>query len=110
MLNSILLERRDMLAILPTGHGKSLPFQITAATASKLSSRSGFEHLSGRDIAIVACPLLAIMNVQIKQLKKAGIPACSLHDENEKQADIIAGKYGTPKFQPVRRSLLIIHE
>lgn len=59
------LSTRDTLALLPTGGGKSICFQVPALC------------LSG--VTIVISPLIALMTDQIHQLKKRGIPAEALH-------------------------------
>ncbi|NTF17858.1 DNA helicase RecQ [Agrobacterium rubi] len=55
----------DALVIFPTGRGKSLCFQIPALC------RDG--------LALVVSPLVALMDDQVKALKRRGIPAECLH-------------------------------
>ena len=55
------LEGRDVLAILPTGGGKSVCFQVPALM------RDG--------IAIVVTPLIALMKDQVQNLNDRGIKA-----------------------------------
>jgi ATP-dependent DNA helicase RecQ len=59
-----LLGRRDVLAIMPTGAGKSLTYQLTA-----------FE-LPG--VTVVVSPLLALMSDQLLKLRKTGAVAARL--------------------------------
>lgn len=59
------LARRDTLAVLPTGGGKSLCYQIPAMI---------FEGLT-----VVVSPLIALMQDQVEQLKAAGVPAVMLN-------------------------------
>ncbi|XP_046649301.1 Bloom syndrome protein homolog [Daphnia pulicaria] len=56
-----LLAKKDCLAVLPTGEGKSLCFQLPA--------------LVNAGVTIVICPLVALMIDQVKNLKKRGIDA-----------------------------------
>ncbi|GAB4215977.1 MAG: DNA helicase RecQ [Synechococcales cyanobacterium] len=55
------LDHRDVLAILPTGGGKSLCFQLPALLSSGLT--------------LVVSPLIALMKDQVDQLQNMGIPA-----------------------------------
>lgn len=66
------LDKKDILAILPTGAGKSLCFQLPA--------------MMSEGTAVVISPLIALMRNQVQALKKQGIPAGALHsalDDNE---------------------------
>ena len=80
ILKSLFLHRKDTLAILPTGHGKSLPFQVAPFVAIEVSGprpceiegEVSFKHLSNRSIVIVVSPLLAIMDTQAKELNNIG--------------------------------------
>jgi ATP-dependent DNA helicase RecQ len=59
------LEGRDVLALMPTGGGKSLCFQVPA--------------LCRPGICLVVSPLIALMKDQVENLRKRGIPAVALH-------------------------------
>ena len=59
------LEGRDVLAILPTGGGKSVCFQVPGMM------REG--------ISIVVTPLIALMKDQVQQLGQRGIKALAVH-------------------------------
>ena len=60
-----LLAGRDCLAVLPTGGGKSLCFQLPA--------------LVRQGLVLVISPLVALMQDQVSQLRRRGIPAACLH-------------------------------
>jgi len=56
---------RDVLAILPTGSGKSLCYQLPAL------------YLPGG--ALIISPLIALMNDQVASAREKGIPAVAIH-------------------------------
>ena len=59
------LEGRDTLALLPTGGGKSLCYQVPA--------------MAKPGLCLVVSPLVALMKDQVDQLRKKGITAYSLN-------------------------------
>lgn len=62
---SAVLQGQDVMAVLPTGSGKSLCFQFPAVYKNKL--------------VIVISPLIALMRDQVRSLHRMGIPAGCLH-------------------------------
>ena len=62
-----LLSAGDLLAVLPTGFGKSLIFQLLALVND--------DH-----VVLVICPLKSIVNDQFKEASSMGISAGSLSD------------------------------
>jgi len=70
-----IFEREELLAVLPTGYGKSLIFQ---AAPFVISARDGMDLDSTKNIVIVVTPLNSIMQDQCRQLTDKGISACYL--------------------------------
>ncbi len=81
------LEGKDVLALLPTGGGKSVCFQVPGII------------LDG--ITLVISPLIALMQDQVQQLKSRGVQALSVHAGMSRQEIDIALDncvYGKIKF------------
>lgn len=86
IINSV-LEGRDTLALLPTGGGKSVCFQVPAL------ARDG--------ICIVVSPLIALMQDQVDNLKRKGIPAIAITSAmRKKEIDVAFDNciYGKTRF------------
>ena len=64
-----ILEGRDVLAVMPTGSGKSLCYQLPALLRDTLT--------------IVVSPLIALMRNQVAQLRGYGIAAAALNSAND---------------------------
>src|SRR5688572_9130639 len=72
---SSVVNKRDTLALLPTGGGKSICFQVPGLA------------LGGT--TLVVSPLIALMNDQVENLRKRGISAVALTAQmNYKQIDV----------------------
>ncbi len=82
-----IIDGRDTLALMPTGGGKSLTYQVPTM------SREG--------ICIVVTPLIALMKDQVDRLRRLGIPAVAIHSGmSYTQIDIALDNcvYGDVKF------------
>lgn len=64
IINSV-LEGKDTLALLPTGGGKSVCFQVPA--------------LAKDGLCLVISPLIALMKDQVENLKRKGIPSLAIY-------------------------------
>ncbi len=88
------LAGRDLLAIMPTGGGKSLCFQLPA--------------LLRRGTMIVVSPLIALMQDQVRQLEDNGIPATFLNSSLDSREaanrirGLLAGEYRLLYVAPER--------
>ena len=81
------LEGRDVLAILPTGGGKSVCFQVPA--------------MMKEGIALVVTPLIALMKDQVQNLGARGIKALTVHagmSRREVELTLNNAVYGDFKF------------
>ena len=63
------LAGRDVLAVMPTGSGKSLLYQLPAVT--------------GPGLVVVASPLIALMRDQLRAPAARGVPAAALHSAQD---------------------------
>ena len=81
------LDEKDTLALLPTGGGKSICFQVPG--------------LIREGLCLVVSPLIALMKDQVEQLRERGIPAAAIHSGmSRSQIDILLNNaiYGNTKF------------
>ncbi|CAH3022187.1 unnamed protein product, partial [Porites evermanni] len=78
-----LLSRQDLLAVLPTGFGKSLIFQLLVRVKEILTGKPA--------CVIVVCPLKSIVHDQLSKATAMGLTATSLSDASLE--DVENGKY-----------------
>lgn len=89
-----ILAGRDVLAVLPTGGGKSICYQIPA--------------LMREGVTLVVSPLIALMQDQVNGLREAGIPAISINSALSKReidqawTDVEFGRYRLVYVSPER--------
>ncbi|MDO1500348.1 RecQ family ATP-dependent DNA helicase [Winogradskyella maritima] len=99
---SAVIDNEDTFALLPTGGGKSICFQIPA--------------LLKEGICIVVSPLVALMKDQVQQLKQKGIKAIaltsgmSLQDVDTQLDNCIYGNYKFLYVSPERLQQTLVKE
>jgi len=87
---------RDTLALMPTGGGKSLTYQVPT--------------MMRRGLCIVVTPLIALMKDQVDRLRRQGINAAAIHSGlSKRQIDIALDNcvYGDVKFLYVAPERLV---
>ena len=80
-------KNKDTLGLMPTGGGKSIPFQVPA--------------LAKEGMCLVITPLIALMKDQVQNLKKRGIKALAIYSGMSRQDIIITLEnciFGNYKF------------
>jgi ATP-dependent DNA helicase RecQ len=88
------MARRDVLALMPTGGGKSLCFQLPA--------------LLQAGVTLVVSPLIALMQDQVRQLRNNGIAATFINSSldaaeiKRRTADLVGGEYKLLYLAPER--------
>lgn len=94
---SSVLQVRDVVALMPTGGGKSLCYQVPAIVRQGLT--------------VVVSPLISLMQDQLGQLDKLGVKATILHSglhasEKAKRLDLVSkGQFDLLYLAPERLSL-----
>ena len=73
-----LLAGQSVLAVMPTGAGKSLCFQIPG--------------LARPGLAVVVSPLVALMQDQVAALQLAGVAADAIHSAQDRESNVAAWK------------------
>lgn len=91
---SSLLSGRDTLAVMPTGGGKSLCYQLPAMVME--------------GVTLVISPLIALMKDQVDSLVRKGVPATMINstlspsEQSERLRELEAGRYKLVYVAPER--------
>lgn len=96
------IDKKDTLALLPTGGGKSICFQVPAMVQ--------------KGLAVVVSPLIALMNDQVQNLRQKNIPAIALTSGlSYRELDLglencVHGKYKFLYLSPERLKTELVQE
>ena len=88
------LAKRDALALMPTGGGKSLTYQLPA--------------VMGDGLTVVISPLIALMQDQVERLEAVGVPATAItsalaaEERERREAAALRGAYRLLYVAPER--------
>ena len=75
-----LINGGDLLAVLPTGFGKSLIFEVLLLVKEVLSKKDA--------CVVVVCPLESIVSDQIEEASSMGLIARSIKDMSSKEIEV----------------------
>ena len=78
--------KKDSVAVLPTGFGKSLTFQLLVL----LENRNRKGHTAS---VLVICPLTSIINDQILEVESTGLCVCYLSQKLADLTEVEGRKY-----------------
>ena len=73
ILRTVIVEKKDILAMLPTGFGNSLPTYCT-----RHRFRENWLQIDRNSIVLVVSPLNAVVRDQVTKLRECGLKACIL--------------------------------
>ena len=72
-----LLEGRDVFAVMPTGYGKSLVFQVFVKA---MNCRKASQAMEANTVVLVICPLTSIIEDQVKEGESLGLKCVTLDE------------------------------
>ncbi len=85
------LAGRDTLALMPTGGGKSLCFQVpTMVMCAENNQRCSVYGEEGQGLCLVITPLIALMKDQVENLYQRGIQAAAVYTGMTREEQRIA--------------------
>lgn len=85
------LAGRDTLALMPTGGGKSLCFQVpTMVMCAENAQRCSVYGEEGQGLCLVITPLIALMKDQVENLYQRGIQAAAVYTGMAREEQRIA--------------------
>ncbi len=89
-------EKKNVIAVLPTGHGKSLIYILASCMSIEIHKKinNTYEALS---VTIIVSPLISLINDQISKLQTMNLSAISLAGPQLLNSTLSA--VGAPKYQ-----------
>ena len=81
------INYKDVLTILPAGHGKSIIFQLLPDVCKYLCL-SGFSY-PHHAVILVVCPLKSLVDSHIRELRNRGLSAASLSSEDVDENNLL---------------------
>ena len=81
-VEQLVLSRQDVFAVLPTGYGKSIIYQILPTLLSRISTECNNTSTNNATVIVVS-PLEYIRKQQVDRLQKLGIAAATLERFND---------------------------
>ena len=81
------LSRKDVFTILPTGHGKSIIFQLLPDVCKYLSLRG---YSPRHAISLVVCPLKSLVDSHIRELRNRGLSATILSSPDVDDQNLVS--------------------
>ena len=104
-----LIHRHDVFAILPTGFGKSLIFQLLPSLCLELNLM-GYDSFPQKCVVLVICPLVALIESHMNELPTS-CPDRVSHERIEEERNFVCVSIwynkSTRKYGSLRRQILI---
>lgn len=85
------INGKDVFAILPTGHGKLIIFQLLPDVCKYLCL-SGYSY-PHHAIILVVCPLKSLVDSHLRELRNRDISSASLRSEDVDENNLLKGTY-----------------
>ena len=92
---------KDTLGVMPTGHGKTLVYQLMPLVVKELNNMC-FEDYPSSPILLVVSPLTYLIKEQVERCSKFALSAKLVSDDEDELEKLIAGSYnivfGSPEI------------
>lgn len=106
VIRAIVLQRRDVLAALPPGYGKSLIYQILRPVFDFFDSVGDVINQNKSIVIVVSLhsPLSSLIRDQVSKVKDSGVSVCILRADS-----VMEGEVSNPLDSLVNYLLVIAH-